>query len=463
MPLDAADIARLKSIQDELLTEDFKEYEPLNAPFDKILKQNKRRISRRDQELLTDGTDEEVDRSNLLFALGGRLLERGVPFDHAYVLLQGSPVNKFEGRSDEVQRLYEGLRKVEKKAKVRELKVVKENKNDFPWKDDAEFKLAQFKPPTWLIDGVWVEASKGFIASEPKCGKSTFAFDLALSVATGTPFLGHFGVNKPGRVLVIQEEMDEGEVQWRRRKIMESKGFNNQFSVNQLQEDIFEMDMGQSADVGWLNEAQVKLDLESHQERLEQKIAREKPVMVIFDPLQRMLADADVRSERDMNAIFEWLDRIRREYRTSVVIVHHLKKPTENLGYDDQMRLLGSQALASWYESMLMLTRKDTTIRVRPTFRSKHNLPFEVKIDWGDEDDPIYECEVQGRGSQTTGDALLDLVITHPGITYSEAVEKLGVSERTVRAKAKKLNLRAMRRKSRGDGPPIIELHPPKR
>lgn len=455
----AEELQRLRQIKLETHTVDYKGYDAPNFPFDKVLRQNKRRIKSKDIELLTMGTDDDVDRSALMFAVGARLLESGIDFDQSFVLLRGSAINKFEGRSDEVQRIYEGLAKAREKIKNKPAKVGK-----LGWQDDSEFKATHFSPPKWQVEGMWVEASKGFIAAEPKSGKSTLVLDMALSVATGTPFLGYFPINQRGRVFVVQEEMDSGEVQWRRRKILDFKGVSETPDTPQFNPDgSISLDFGGHVDVAWLNESGFKLDDDDHRENLEKKVKRERPTMLIFDPLQRLLRTADVRSEKDMNSVFEWLDHIRRTYRTSIVLVHHLKKPSENLGYDDQMRMLGSQALASWYESLLMVTRKDTALRIKPTFRSKQRLPIEVNIDWGDDEDPIYVPTVSGKGVKSSSQGLLELVTESPGITYSEAMGVLGVSERTVRSKAKKLNLVAKRRKSKGDGPPIIELHPPKK
>lgn len=57
-----------------------------------------------------------------------------------------------------------------------------------------------------LVDGLWPEAAFGFVAAPPKKGKTWLALSLAISVATGKPFLGQFTVPKPRPVLYVALE-----------------------------------------------------------------------------------------------------------------------------------------------------------------------------------------------------------------------------------------------------------------
>src|SRR6266699_3516369 len=51
-------------------------------------------------------------------------------------------------------------------------------------------KNLQVQPRDWLVEGLWPQRAVGFIGGQPKAGKSWLALDLAISVATGTQFLG---------------------------------------------------------------------------------------------------------------------------------------------------------------------------------------------------------------------------------------------------------------------------------
>src|SRR5690606_39571048 len=65
--------------------------------------------------------------------------------------------------------------------------------------------LSQY--PGWLIEGFWTRRSHGIIAGEPKTFKSTIALDMAVSVASGTKFLGKFKRSERGPVLMVQNEI----------------------------------------------------------------------------------------------------------------------------------------------------------------------------------------------------------------------------------------------------------------
>lgn len=59
-------------------------------------------------------------------------------------------------------------------------------------------------PAPWVIKGVLPQAELGLLIGQPGCGKSFFALDLALAIATGAPWCGH--KVRQGRVAYIAAE-----------------------------------------------------------------------------------------------------------------------------------------------------------------------------------------------------------------------------------------------------------------
>jgi hypothetical protein len=58
-----------------------------------------------------------------------------------------------------------------------------------------------------MVEGIWSDRSHGIIAGEPKGYKSvTLDWTWAVSVASGTEFLGHYETPVTGPVLMVQEE-----------------------------------------------------------------------------------------------------------------------------------------------------------------------------------------------------------------------------------------------------------------
>jgi AAA domain len=56
----------------------------------------------------------------------------------------------------------------------------------------SSFGEAAAGEPRWLIQGLWPADAYGVLAAQEKAGKTWAALDLAVSVATGRPWLDHF-------------------------------------------------------------------------------------------------------------------------------------------------------------------------------------------------------------------------------------------------------------------------------
>ena len=73
------------------------------------------------------------------------------------------------------------------------------------------------RPPeqAWLIESIRAKSAVGIIGGAPKCCKSWFGIDIAVSVASGTPCLGHFEARQPGPALIFMAEDAESAVRAR--------------------------------------------------------------------------------------------------------------------------------------------------------------------------------------------------------------------------------------------------------
>jgi hypothetical protein len=73
-------------------------------------------------------------------------------------------------------------------------------------------RTADQGPRRWLIRGLWPAGTYGVHAAEQKAQKTWNSFDLAVSVASGTPWLGKFPIDDPGPVIIFAGEGGEGDV-----------------------------------------------------------------------------------------------------------------------------------------------------------------------------------------------------------------------------------------------------------
>ena len=164
--------------------------------------------------------EEEIllyDRSQKLWELECQLIEQGISPQKVLELVACSNWNKYRGRRDEARRLQTEV------DKAYLMPVNPRRKTTTPiskkWVSYSELLNTEIDKPKWMIEGVWQEGSHGMIAGEPKTYKSVLATDMAVSVASGKPFLGKYPVRRPGPVLYIQEENSDWLVQDRIRKI----------------------------------------------------------------------------------------------------------------------------------------------------------------------------------------------------------------------------------------------------
>jgi AAA domain len=88
--------------------------------------------------------------------------------------------------------------------------------------DSSAFNQATF-PREWLINRILVLDQPGVIGGPKKTLKTSLLVDMAVSIGTGTPFLGRFPVPKRRRVVVFSGESDKATLQDTARRVCEAR------------------------------------------------------------------------------------------------------------------------------------------------------------------------------------------------------------------------------------------------
>ena len=78
-------------------------------------------------------------------------------------------------------------------------------------------------PRRYLIRGIWAADTYGVLAGPMKAQKTMTMADAAVSVASGTPWLGHFPIDDPGPVLMFAGEGGDASIVRRLRGVCDSR------------------------------------------------------------------------------------------------------------------------------------------------------------------------------------------------------------------------------------------------
>lgn len=318
--------------------------------FEEVLARNRDRIPRKVLETLLAEKAEQGRRSDILWWMEHEMSKAGVPASDIFTLIKGSVWNKYRGRSDEDKRLREEIARavenevVDKPADpLKSLGLRIENFNELM------SDLSQY--PGWLIEGFWTRRSHGIIAGEPKTFKSTIALDMAVSVASGTKFLGKFKVGEQGPVLMVQNENAPWILKDRIAKIMASRGLTG--DVQKKRSGKYQIKFAPTLPIYFINQQGFNLLDPIYRKALEKVVEETEPILLILDPLYLMF-DGDVNSAKDLNPVLNWLLDLKWEYNLGIVVIHHMNKNGKS--QRGGQRLLGSTTLHGWVESALYIS-----------------------------------------------------------------------------------------------------------
>lgn len=220
---------------------------------------------------------------------------------------------------------------------------------------EAAHRLARLEPEhLWLVEDLWAENAVGIVGGEPKCCKSFLALDLAVSVASGRPCLGRFGVARAGRVLLFAAEDAQHVVRTRLEGIARARGAA--FT---------------SLDIQVITAPTVRLDLAGDRERLRNTVAALRPRLLVLDPFVR-LHRIDENASGEVAPLLAFLRELNREHELAVVLVHHAKKGGSSARAGQALR--GSSEFHAWGDSNLYLRRRGDALELAVEHRAARGI-----------------------------------------------------------------------------------------
>jgi len=220
----------------------------------------------------------------------------------------------------------------------------------------------EIQPPEqlWLIEQIWTQCAVGIIGGAPKCCKSWFGLDMAVSVASGTHCLGRFAVNLPGPALVFMAEDACTAVRARIQAL-----------CTQRHLDIEHLDLYV------ITASMLRLDLADHQQRLNATLAHLNPRFLLLDPLVR-LHRLDENSATDVSKLLGFIRQMQRTHHTAIALVHHASKKHHA---QPGQALRGSSDLHAFGDSNAYLARSDKRIALSVEHRTARSMdPVQLEL-----------------------------------------------------------------------------------
>ncbi len=415
------------------------------------------------------------ERNNTAARLAGYFFSKGMTEDVVTFILQ-----EWNQRNDpplHMNELLTTIRSIKSnhsgaKAQVTEVEFVDDRATPGKTKTNGAFSFLSLRSylmqyggegVSWMVDDWLPMSSIAFMVSPPESYKTWILIDLAVSVATGTPFLGKFQVNQTGPVLVIQQEDSHSGISERISLVLQSR-------LRLLPEVTNEH--------GWPVEAPIlpdvpiyihpdrmlRFDNKPVMDALEEVVKQLQPAVVLIDPLYSATSTNDYMAEAAEHMLR--LKTMRDTYGCSFVIAHHSKKNADpdSLSRED---LWGSQFLNAFLEVGWQIRRSgklgQNEVVVRRHSKTMGNIqPVVLAFDISTHRDMRYNVDVKSYSSsginlgEKIGDILFLLQSAGKPMSQADIADKLGKSRSTISRQMKKLEEASVVRKTvSGDYEPV--------
>jgi hypothetical protein len=263
-----------------------------------------------------------------------------------------------------------------------------------------DFIQQRLKKPEWLVESIWSENAHGVLAGEPKTYKSVISTDLAVSIASGTPFLGQFKIPTTGPVLIIQEENDPGEFQDRLNRIAFSRGLLGSGSMDG---DYITLNPDVELPIYIYNNQSFDLTDPRSFAFLRKKCRELKPALIILDPFYLMTPGIDENSAAQVGPILAKLLKLKQKYDVGIQLIHHYRKQNLASPIYGAARMSGTGVFHRWFDSAVYVERdpkQENVVRLVPDHRG-HAPQGAVRctFDLGTDSDWYYHVDVSNARS----------------------------------------------------------------
>ncbi len=209
----------------------------------------------------------------------------------------------------------------------------------------AEF-FAETYRLDWLARGILVADQMGVIGGPSKSLKTSILIDLAISLASGSPFLGRFAIPEPVPVALISGESGRAVIQANAKRVCESKGISYE-------------DAGK---VSW-GFALPALTNAEHLAVLRKAIQSGGFKVVMVDPLYMSLlagnVQVDAKNMYEMGPILDVVARTCLDEGCTPIVAHHFVKKREDPYGPAVLDDLAFSGVGQFVRQWMLLARRE--------------------------------------------------------------------------------------------------------
>lgn len=203
----------------------------------------------------------------------------------------------------------------------------------------------------WLIQDLWVDKSRGFIAGHPGVGKTWIALEMLLSISSGQVCLGRYAPVVTGATLLVEEEGSLLNLARRVHALARARNLKDSDLIN------------------FHHITRQFLKIPKHEKELIAFIKAKDIKFVVFDSLRRM-HNAKENSSDDMQPILESFARINFETQASLLLIHHLSKTNDKESHKSIFeRMRGSGDLWAWRDCILGIEGEEESDTCKCSFQ----------------------------------------------------------------------------------------------
>ena len=163
-------------------------------------------------------------------------------------------------------------------------------------------------PRQFLLRGIWPAGDYGVHAAEMKAQKTWNTADLAVSVASGTPWLGAIPIDQPGPVIMLAGEGGHASIVRRLRAICAARGLRL--------EDLPITVCARAPNLGNL----------AHLTQVQEAVTGASPRLVTLDPLYLSAGNASAGQLYEMGALLGRIQRLCEDAAAALFVVTHFNR-----------------------------------------------------------------------------------------------------------------------------------------